>query len=56
MDFISRLIKPVYDTLRLLTLNLSRQRLRLETLIKEWVDIQKQAEIKDMQVRWVTRS
>ena len=40
MHFISRLIKPVYDTLRLLTMNLSRQRQRLETLIKDWAGIQ----------------
>ena len=40
-------IKPVYDSLRLFTLNRSRQRARLELLFHDWAIVQNEARYAD---------
>lgn len=46
-DFMHHVIKPVYDTLRLFTLNHSRQRARLELLFQDWAVVQNEARYAD---------
>eukprot|EP00617_Octactis_speculum_P020933 CAMPEP_0185764208 /NCGR_PEP_ID=MMETSP1174-20130828/23131_1 /TAXON_ID=35687 /ORGANISM="Dictyocha speculum, Strain CCMP1381" /LENGTH=751 /DNA_ID=CAMNT_0028446643 /DNA_START=3 /DNA_END=2258 /DNA_ORIENTATION=+ len=50
-QFISRLVKPVYESLRLMTLNLSHQRLALESILTQWNPIQNEAHILDTHFR-----
>jgi hypothetical protein len=48
MQFVQQLCKPTYDTLKLLTLNRSRQRIFMDALIfKEWSALQSDATIVD---------
>ena len=46
-DFMHHVIKPVYDSLRLFTLNRSRQRARLELLFHDWAIVQNEARYAD---------
>lgn len=50
--FYARLAKPVYDTLKLLSLNRNRQRAYIEVvMLPEWDALQAEAGVVDMQVR-----
>ncbi|KAL3924307.1 MAG: hypothetical protein SGILL_001126 [Bacillariaceae sp.] len=46
--FLNRLCKPVYDTLKLLTLNRNRQRSYLDAMLGDWSSLREEAYIADM--------
>jgi hypothetical protein len=46
--FLSRLCKPVYDTLKLLTLNRNRQRSYLDIMLGDWSALREEAYIADV--------
>jgi hypothetical protein len=47
-QFLNRLCKPIYDTLKLYTLNRNRQRNYLDTMFRDWKVLQKDASSVDL--------
>ncbi len=48
IQFLNRLCKPIYDTLKLHTLNRNRQRTYLGTMFQDWAQLQRDASTVDM--------
>jgi hypothetical protein len=50
--FLNRLAKPMYDTMKLLTLNRNRQRAYIEAvMLQDWISLQAEAQLVDAQYR-----